>query len=195
MAARQGNQTREPDKGTRQGNQTREPDKGTSFDFRSFWDVFGIGKMPSWSLASPIARAALSRACKNITTTQTQATRRTFSSLPHLRPSVLASTGTVFRPCNSGNTLLSRLPTITTSPTGVTGAPEGVLDIVPKSAITAHPALAGPQQIRCGPRPTMARTSRLIRKRRHGFLSRIRTRNGQRLLQRRREKKRSVMSM
>ncbi|KAI0977505.1 hypothetical protein F4678DRAFT_455650 [Xylaria arbuscula] len=149
--------------------------------------------MPSsWSLASSsAARAALSRACMNIT-----ATKRTFSSLPHLRPSILAANSTIFRPCNSGNALLSRLPTITISPAGATTAPEGVvLDIVPRSAITTHPALAGPQQIRCGPRPTMARTSRLVRKRRHGFLSRIRTRNGQRTLQRRREKKRSVMSM
>ncbi|KAI3322990.1 hypothetical protein HD806DRAFT_95120 [Xylariaceae sp. AK1471] len=144
--------------------------------------------MRSLSLASSTARAALSKA------TQTPATKRTFSSLPHLRPSIFSTNGTVFRPSNSGNTLLSRLPT-TTTPVGITNAPEGVLDIVPKSTITSHPALAGPQQIRCGPRPTMARTSRLVRKRRHGFLSRIRTRNGQRTLQRRREKKRSVMSM
>ncbi|KAI0428494.1 hypothetical protein F5Y09DRAFT_286228 [Xylaria sp. FL1042] len=151
--------------------------------------------MPSWSLASSAARAALSRACSSITSTQTLVTKRTFSSLPHLRPSILASNGTVFRPCNSGNALLSRLPTTTASPAGVTNAPEGLLDIVPKSTITAHPALAGPQQIRCGPRPTMARTSRLVRKRRHGFLSRIRTRNGRNTLQRRKNKKRSVLSM
>ncbi|KAI1311494.1 hypothetical protein F5Y03DRAFT_308444 [Xylaria venustula] len=153
--------------------------------------------MPTWSLASSsAARAAFSRACANITTTQTLATKRTFSSLPHLRPSILAANGTVFRPCNSGNALLSRLPTTTISPVGATTAPEGcILDIVPRSAITTHPALAGPQQIRCGPRPTMARTSRLVRKRRHGFLSRLRTRNGQKTLQRRREKKRHVMSM
>ncbi|KAI1126395.1 hypothetical protein F5Y10DRAFT_267169 [Nemania abortiva] len=122
---------------------------------------------------------------------------RTFSSLPRLRPSILSSNGAVFRPCNSGNTLLSRLPptAASASPTGITSAHEGVVDVVPRTSITAHPALAGPQQIRCGPRPTMARSSRLIRKRRHGFLSRIRTRNGQRTLQRRKDKKRSVMSM
>ncbi|KAI0457959.1 hypothetical protein F5B21DRAFT_500978 [Xylaria acuta] len=155
----------------------------------------------SLRLTSSTARAALSlsRGCNSITTTTTTTTptlttKRTFSSLPHLRPSI-APNGTVFRPCNSGNALLSRLPPTTTSPTGITNAPEGVLDIVPKSAITAHPALAGPQQIRCGPRPTMARTSRLVRKRRHGFLSRIRTRNGRKTLQHRRDKKRSVLSM
>ncbi|KAI8946220.1 hypothetical protein F4801DRAFT_565484 [Xylaria longipes] len=153
--------------------------------------------MSSLRLASSTARAALSlsRGCKSTTTTQTLTTKRTFSSLPHLRPSIIAPNGAVFRPCNSGNTLLSRLPPTTTSPAGITNAPEGVLDIVPKSAITAHPALAGPQQIRCGPRPTMARSSRLVRKRRHGFLSRIKTRTGRKTLQHRREKKRSSLSM
>ncbi|KAI1169072.1 hypothetical protein F5B18DRAFT_645937 [Nemania serpens] len=150
----------------------------------------------SLRIASPTARAALSLKCiKNITTTQTLTATRPFSSLPRLRPSILASASTVFRPCNSGNTLLSRLPTTTALPSGIASAPEGPLDIVPRSAITTHPALAGPQQIRCGPRPTMARTSRLVRKRRHGFLSRLRTRNGRRTLQRRKDKKRSVLSM
>ncbi|KAH8166652.1 hypothetical protein CIB48_g1606 [Xylaria polymorpha] len=153
--------------------------------------------MSSLRLASLTARAtlSLSRGCESITTTtQTLATKRTFSSLPHLRPSIIApnGTGTVFRSCDSGNTLLPRLPpTTTTSPAGATN----VLDIVPKSAITAHPALAGPQQIRCGPRPTMARSSRLVRKRRHGFLSRLRTRNGRKTLQYRKDKKRHVLSM
>ncbi|KAI1108489.1 hypothetical protein F5Y14DRAFT_456962 [Nemania sp. NC0429] len=161
--------------------------------------------MASLRIASPTMSAALSlrRSCKgmqSITTTQTLLTRtpnstRPFSSLPHLRPSVLASASTVFRPCNSGNTLLSRLPTTTSLPAGPENATGATLDIVPRSAITAHPALAGPQQIRCGPRPTMARTSRLVRKRRHGFLSRLRTRNGRKTLQRRKDKKRSVLSM
>ncbi|KAI1197261.1 hypothetical protein F5X97DRAFT_324650 [Nemania serpens] len=149
--------------------------------------------MASLRIASSTARAALS--LKSITTSQTLTTTRSFSSLPHLRPSILASASAVFRPCNSGNTLLSRLPTTTALPAGITNAPEGLLDIVPRSAITTHPALAGPQQIRCGPRPTMARSSRLVRKRRHGFLSRLRTRNGQRTLQRRKDKKRTVVSM
>ncbi|GAP87611.1 putative ribosomal protein l34 [Rosellinia necatrix] len=159
------------------------------------------------NLTSPTPRAALSlsRVCKSITAaptaptaptaTRALATRRTFTSLPHLRPSALASNSSVFRPSNSGNTLLSRLPSTTTLPAGIANGSEGVLDIVPKLAITAHPAFAGPQQVRCGPRPTMARSSRLVRKRRHGFLSRLRTRNGQRTLQRRKDKKRSVLSM
>ncbi|TRX96220.1 hypothetical protein FHL15_002944 [Xylaria flabelliformis] len=153
--------------------------------------------MSALRLTSSTVRAALSpsQSCKSITVIQTLATKRTFSSLPHLRPSIVAPNGNVFRPCNSGNTLLSRLPPTITLPAGITNAPEGVLDIVPKSAITAHPALAGPQQIRCGPRPTMARTSRLVRKRRHGFLSRIRTRNGRKTLQHRKDKKRTYLSM
>ncbi|KAI1816714.1 hypothetical protein GGS20DRAFT_536638 [Poronia punctata] len=137
------------------------------------------------SLTLARAATALSRvACRNKATTTT--TIRTFSSLPTLRPTILNRTPN-FRP---SNIQLSRLPTTTTTTS------EGItVDIIPKSSITSNPALAGPQQIRCGPRPTMARTSRLVRKRRHGFLSRIRTRNGQKTLQRRREKKRSVMSM
>ncbi|KAI1084120.1 hypothetical protein F5B20DRAFT_576264 [Whalleya microplaca] len=155
--------------------------------------------MRSLTLAPSSARAALSRACGRnshgaitaVSSIQAVATRRTFTSLPQLRPSILPTTSSVFRPA-SANPLLSRMTPIPTSTsTGV--ASEGALDLVPRSAITAHPALAG-VQIRCGPRPTMARTSRLIRKRRHGFLSRIRTRNGRKTLQRRRDKKRSMLS-
>ncbi|KAL7625672.1 hypothetical protein AAE478_004893 [Parahypoxylon ruwenzoriense] len=116
------------------------------------------------------------------------ATRRTFTSLPSLRPTILpsSSSATVFRP--------SSLPTFAHAPSPASGAAT-VPDLVPKTCITGHPALGScAAQIRCGPRPTMARTSRLIRKRRHGFLSRIRTRNGRRTLQRRKDKKRSVLS-
>ncbi len=49
------------------------------------------------------------------------------------------------------------------TPTAHASATE-TLDLVPKSAITAHPALAA-MQIRCGPRPTMSNASRLIRAR------------------------------
>ncbi|KAI2629078.1 hypothetical protein GGS26DRAFT_559473 [Hypomontagnella submonticulosa] len=144
--------------------------------------------------------AALSRArggnslnstTKTISTFQYTATRRTFSSLPSLRPTVLASNGSVFRTStpSSGGLLNSFTPT-PSSTSGIT------LDLVPKTSMTAHPALAGcGAQIRCGPRATMARSSRLVRKRRHGFLSRVRSRNGRKTLQRRRDKKRSTLSM
>ncbi|KAI4864661.1 hypothetical protein F4820DRAFT_423025 [Hypoxylon rubiginosum] len=136
-----------------------------------------------------LLRAALPRAC-SARTTKTAitsiATTRTFSSLPSLRPTILASTSTITTAFRSRNLLSAYTP----APSS-TGA---VLDLVPKSSVTAHPSTWGPAQVRFGPRPTMARTSRLVRKRRHGFLSRLRARNGRRTLQRRREKKRSVLS-
>ncbi|KUJ15543.1 uncharacterized protein LY89DRAFT_783674 [Mollisia scopiformis] len=64
------------------------------------------------------------------------------------------------------------------------------LDLLPK--ISTHPAL-GATQIRCGPRNTFS-PSHFVRKRRHGFLSRIRTRKGRMTLARRRAKKRSTLS-
>ncbi|KAI0169642.1 hypothetical protein GGR52DRAFT_550846 [Hypoxylon sp. FL1284] len=138
-----------------------------------------------------LLRAVLPRGCgsKAVKPAVTSlATSRTFSSLPNLRPTVLASssnttTSTVFR---SHNLLSAHTPTPTS-----TGA---VLDLVPKSSVSAHPAIWGPAQVRFGPRPTLARTSRMVRKRRHGFLSRVRTHNGRKILQRRRDKKRSRLS-
>ncbi|KAI1632826.1 hypothetical protein F4809DRAFT_61637 [Biscogniauxia mediterranea] len=152
--------------------------------------------MRSLRLSPSGARAALERACgsstsKAITASiQSIGTKRAFSSLPQLRPSILPTTTTtgVFRaPGSTSTTLLSRLSPSTTD--------AATLDLVPRSAISAHPALAGAGvQVRCGPRATTARTSRLVRKRRHGFLSRIKTRNGRKTLQRRKDKKRSILS-
>ncbi|KAI1414596.1 hypothetical protein F5Y13DRAFT_158895 [Hypoxylon sp. FL1857] len=124
---------------------------------------------------------------------QAWATRRTFSSLPSLRPTILASkppNSAVFRSPSAPNGLLS---SFTPSPTSLSAS--GItLDLVPRTAITSHPSLSFGAQARFGPRPTMARTSRLVRKRRHGFLSRVRTHNGRKTLQRRKEKKRSMLS-
>lgn len=100
------------------------------------------------------------------------------SNLPPLRPTPLLHQS------------IFRAPTTTTVTTGETTA-----DIVPKTSITAHPALAGvAAQMRCGPRPTMSGATRLIQKRRHGFLSRIRTRNGRNTLKRRIGKGRKRLS-
>ncbi|KAF1950741.1 hypothetical protein CC80DRAFT_426232 [Byssothecium circinans] len=66
----------------------------------------------------------------------------------------------------------------------------GALDLAAK--ISAHPALAT-TQIRCGPRDTY-NPSHLVRKRRHGFLSRIRTKKGRKLLMRRLKKGRWNLS-
>ncbi|KAI8959104.1 hypothetical protein F5Y11DRAFT_16393 [Daldinia sp. FL1419] len=132
------------------------------------------------------------RASKNVlgaasSSIQSVATPRTFSSLPTLRPTLL-SANPVFRPstCPSNNLLQSLTPQ--PSAAGVTS------DLVPKTSLTAHPWLAGAAQVRFGPRPNLARSSRLVRKRRHGFLSRVRSHNGRKTLQRRKEKKRSVLS-
>ncbi|KAF2141695.1 uncharacterized protein K452DRAFT_271362 [Aplosporella prunicola CBS 121167] len=63
-------------------------------------------------------------------------------------------------------------------------------DILPK--VSSHPALAG-IQVRNGPRDTYD-PSNLVRKRRHGFLSRIRTKKGKKLLKRRKAKGRTTLS-
>src|SRR5689334_10732013 len=57
------------------------------------------------------------------------------------------------------------------SPTAASVAATDASDILPK--VSSHPALQG-IQVRNGPRDTYKPTN-LVRKRRHGFLSRIRT--------------------
>ncbi|KAI1801631.1 hypothetical protein F4811DRAFT_533332 [Daldinia bambusicola] len=141
--------------------------------------------------------AALPRVCgasKNVLTKATPsiqsfASRRTFSSLPTLRPTIQVSSSSVFRNPNSLSNGL--LQSFTPQPTA-TGAITP--DLVPKTSLTSHPSLFGAAQVRFGPRPTMARASRLVRKRRHGFLSRVRSHNGRKTLQRRKDKKRSSLS-
>jgi large subunit ribosomal protein L34 len=70
------------------------------------------------------------------------------------------------------------------------GCSSETLDLVGK--ISAHPGL-GSMQIRCGPRDTY-NPSHLVRKRRHGFLSRIRTKKGRKTLMRRVKKGRWNLS-
>ncbi|KAH7072879.1 ribosomal protein L34-domain-containing protein [Paraphoma chrysanthemicola] len=70
------------------------------------------------------------------------------------------------------------------------GSTSETLDLMGK--ISAHPGL-GSMQIRCGPRDTY-NPSHLVRKRRHGFLSRIRTKKGRKLLMRRLKKGRWNLS-
>ncbi|KAK0739643.1 hypothetical protein B0T21DRAFT_284025 [Apiosordaria backusii] len=104
---------------------------------------------------------------------------RSFSSLPTLRPS-LKPTPSAFRA--PSQTLLSRGPILQQSSSPTT---EGVLDLISSTSISSNPAMQS-MQLRCGPRPTMANASRLIQKRRHGFLSRIKTKNGRKTIARRR---------
>lgn len=108
-------------------------------------------------------------------------TPRTFASLPSLRPTIFPSQSSAFRPSLALSKSLPILPT---------SAGEAPLDLLPK--ISTHPAL-GTTQVRCGPRDTFS-PSHFVRKRRHGFLSRVRTRKGRATLQRRRSKKRSTLS-
>lgn len=126
---------------------------------------------------------------------------RTFSSLPSLRPTLLSRqslfspflrTPTAFQPTSATAPLVAGAPTAQSATTTI-------LDLVPATAISTHPAFAGlgglgGQQVRFGPRNTMQRNSRLLQKRRHGFLARLRSKSGRKILQRRRAKGRKRMS-
>lgn len=82
---------------------------------------------------------------------------------------------------------------LATSPSSITINPLPTalpLDLLPK--ISTHPSLAS-LQLRNGPRDTYNPSHR-VRKRRHGFLSRLRTRKGRMTLNRRKSKRRSTLS-
>ncbi|KAK4109492.1 hypothetical protein N656DRAFT_800995 [Canariomyces notabilis] len=120
---------------------------------------------------------------------------RTFTNLPTLRPTLLNTTNqnSVFRAPNL--TALSRTGPQPVVAAGTAAGAEGeTIDVIARQSITGHPALGGVHQIRCGPRPTMSGHSRLIQKRRHGFLSRIRKHHGRNTLARRRAKGRKRLS-
>ncbi|KAK0752552.1 hypothetical protein B0T18DRAFT_486847 [Schizothecium vesticola] len=137
--------------------------------------------------SSPFLRSALPRPSLlprllAAVTKPTPPPSRFISNLPPLRPTTLLHPG------------IFRAPTTATTTKTAAGGSE-VVDVVPKTSITAHPALAGVgAQMRCGPRPTMSGATRLVQKRRHGFLSRIRTRNGRNTLKRRIGKGRKRLS-
>ncbi|ORY16270.1 hypothetical protein BCR34DRAFT_119992 [Clohesyomyces aquaticus] len=110
---------------------------------------------------------------------------------PHPRFTLPVRSFSLLNPHRPLLPLSSTLPSPSTSSSSIlhSTGPE-TLDILPK--ISSHPALQG-IQIRCGPRNTF-NPSHFVRKRRHGFLSRLRTRNGRNLLKRRLAKKRSTLS-
>ncbi|SPN97243.1 related to ribosomal protein L34, mitochondrial [Cephalotrichum gorgonifer] len=123
-----------------------------------------------------LATSATARPILPSTLTAFRQTTRTFTSLPTLRPTTMLPTAAFSR------------PTAFAPPTTVTA-----LDLVPQTAISAHPAFLA-AQVRCGPRNNMNGNSRLKRKRKHGFLARNRSKTGRMMLLRRREKGRCRLS-
>ncbi|KAL6875528.1 hypothetical protein HDV57DRAFT_503373 [Trichoderma longibrachiatum] len=100
--------------------------------------------------------------------------QRTYTCLSPLRPTLTST----FRPTATS---------FTPSPTTTATSSEASADVVPAAAVSAHPALQG-MQLRFGPRNTMNGHTRLVQKRRHGWLKRTRSKTGRRILQRRKLK-------
>ncbi|KAI9898691.1 hypothetical protein N3K66_007051 [Trichothecium roseum] len=108
--------------------------------------------------ATRLARPVLAKATS---------TPRSFTTLTPLRPTLQAPT-------------LAIRPRLTAfAPAAGTSAP----DVVPRSAVTSNPM--ADMQVACGPRNTMNGHTRLVQKRRLGFLARRRTKDGRKILQRR----------
>lgn len=99
--------------------------------------------------------------------------------------SLLNARRPMLAPCASPPTLAAP-----GAPSTAAASSSETLDLVGK--ISAHPAFAG-VQIRCGPRDTY-NPSHIVRKRRHGFLARLRTKKGRKLLMRRLTRGRTNLS-
>ncbi|PTB69472.1 hypothetical protein BBK36DRAFT_150161 [Trichoderma citrinoviride] len=106
--------------------------------------------------------------------------QRTYTCLSPLRPTLSPT----FRPSTTAST--SFTPASSSPSSEVSAA--AAADVVPvATAVSAHPALLG-MQLRFGPRNTMNGHTRLVQKRRHGWLKRTRSKTGRRILQRRKLK-------
>ncbi|UZP41859.1 hypothetical protein NXS19_009675 [Fusarium pseudograminearum] len=116
--------------------------------------------------------SSITRLARPVLTKSLAQSPRTFTTLVPLRPSLTPMNGAIRR---------------SVLPSSFTPSVAASADIVPSSAITEHPALGG-MQIRCGPRNTMNGHTRLVQKRRHGFLVRKRSKTGRRILLRRKIK-------
>lgn len=146
-------------------------------------DVARSHYKPSFTRCAPPTHVVPSAAVT--TNAHHQPHSRSFSSLPTLRPSTSAPASIFAR--RPTTCLLLQQPSFFTTPSTTTTATAA--DLVPTSAISSHPALLQ-SQIRCGPRPysNMNRPSRLIRNRRSGFLTRMKTKDGRKTIARRRAK-------
>ncbi|KAF9881092.1 ribosomal protein l34 [Colletotrichum karsti] len=118
-----------------------------------------------------LARGFLSRPTAQSASVGQIISQRTFSSLPSLRPSITPLTSAFRRP----------------TATPFTPSTANAADVVPSSAVTEHPAMAA-MQLCFGPRNTMNRNTRLVQKRRLGFLSRMKTKDGRKIIARRKAK-------
>ncbi|KAM0242937.1 hypothetical protein ACHAP5_007120 [Fusarium lateritium] len=127
---------------------------------------------PAHSTAMNTMFSSITRFARPVVTKSLAQSPRTFTTLVPLRPSLTPLNGAIRR---------------TALPSSFTPLTAASADIVPSSAISAHPAL-GDMQIRCGPRNTMNGHTRLVQKRRHGFLCRKRSKTGRKILLRRKIK-------
>ncbi|KAG6041145.1 hypothetical protein E4U41_005869 [Claviceps citrina] len=122
---------------------------------------------------------ALARSTRPLLANLLKHPSRTFTTLSPIRPSL-----TPLRPANA------LLPAFA-PPSGCVAAETA--DLVPRGAVSSHPALAA-LQVRFGPRNTMNGHTRLVQKRRHGFLCRMRSRTGRKIIWRRRLKGRTQLA-
>lgn len=120
----------------------------------------------------------------------------TSASLQVCKPANITRSFTTLSPLRPSLTPLRRPGPFTAVPSTAptTATTDGtVADLVSQSAVSSHPALAG-QGLRFGPRNTMNGHTRLVQKRRHGFLYRMRSRTGRKILLRRRIKGRKQLA-
>ncbi|GAB7353258.1 hypothetical protein MBLNU459_g3767t1 [Dothideomycetes sp. NU459] len=126
--------------------------------------------------------------CLRCTGRIAQAARPSPSSL--LRPALLLRQQPVPKPQSRTFTLLTRTrPTLPSAPTSTLSL-STTLEL-PTSA--ASPSITGTLLQARGPKRDTYDPSHRVRKRRHGFLARIRTRTGRALIKRRRLKLRTTM--
>ncbi|KJZ74991.1 hypothetical protein HIM_05477 [Hirsutella minnesotensis 3608] len=134
-------------------------------------------------LATRLARPVLSG---SIYSSVLSAVPRTFTTLSPLRPALTPLRqqlgASPFAPSSS-----NFVPTSSSLDVGLPAS-----DLGPSCEISSHPALAG-MQLRFAPRNTMNGHTRLVQKRRLGFLSRQRSRTGRKIIMRRRMKGRRVL--